>query len=129
MKYSQTIGIILCLFLFYCTTQPLVIIDSKHLVLTGWETTGSNFGQPGKFILYMGIANIILFALPFIWAKRFNMAFATLNVAWSIRNYLILSACAMGECPEKQWAIIACIILSAGILAMTFLPKIEVNKK
>lgn len=129
MKHSQTIGIILCLLLFYCTTQPLVIIESRHWVITGWQTFQTNFGLPGKFILYMGIANIVLFALPFIWAKRFNMAFATLNLAWTIRNFLVLAACAMGECPQKQWALYACIILSAAILIMTFLPKIDVNKK
>jgi hypothetical protein len=128
MKHSQTIGIILCLLLFYCTTQPLVIIDSKHWVITGWETTGTNFGLPGKFMLYVEIVNILFFALPYIWAKRFNMAFATLNLAWSIRNFLILSACAMGECPQKQWALYACIVLSAAILVMTFLPKIVLPK-
>jgi TRAP-type mannitol/chloroaromatic compound transport system permease small subunit len=73
--------------------------------------------------------NIILFALPFINAKRFNMAVAILNFSWTIRNYLVLSACSMGECPTKQWSIYACIVISFAILIMTFLPKIDVNKK
>jgi len=129
MKYSQTIGLMLAVFLLFLTTQPLVIIESRQWVITGWKVAETNFGQPGKFMLYMGVMNIILFALPYIPAKRFNMVFAILNFSWTIRNFLILSACAMGECPQKQWALYACILVSFAILIMTFLPKIEVNKK
>ena len=129
MKYSQTIGLILTVFLLFLTTQPLVIIESRQWVITGWKVAETNFGQPGKFMLYMGVMNFILFALPYIPAKRFNMVFAILNFSWTIRNFLILSACAMGECPQKQWALYTCILVSFAILIMTFLPKIEVNKK
>ncbi len=129
MKYSQTIGIILCLALFYCTTQPLVIIDSQHLVITGWKTTGTSLGQPGKFMLYLGMLSLVLFALPYIWAKRLNIVLGALLLAWSFRTFLVLGTCQMGECPEKQWALYACVILSAGILLLSFLPKIDVSKK
>lgn len=129
MKHSQTIGIISCLLLFYCTTQPLVIIDSQNWVITGWKTAATGFGQPGKFILYVGTVSMVFFALPYIWAKRFNLVFAALLLSWSFRNYLILSTCHMGECPQKQWALYACIVLSAVILVMTFLPKMDVSQK
>ena len=129
MKHSQTIGAILCILLIYCTTQPLVIIESRHWVITGWHTAESNFGQPGKFLSFFAVLSLLFFTLPFIWVKRFNMVFAALLLSWTIRNFLILSACSMGECPEKQWAIYACIIVSAGILLMTFLPKIKTAAK
>jgi hypothetical protein len=129
MKYSQTIGIVLTLILLFLTTQPLVIIESRHWLITGWKVAGTNFGQPGKFMMYMGIMNIILFALPILNAKRFNMAFAILNFSWTIRNFLVLSACSMGECPQKQWPLYACIVVSFAVLIMTFLPKMELIKK
>jgi hypothetical protein len=128
MKHSQTIGIVLCLILFYVTTQPLVIIESKNLIITGWSSTGTNFGLPGKFIMYIGSLSLIFFALPFVWAKRFNMAFAALLIAWSFRNFMVLSTCQMGECPQKQIALYLCIVISFGILIMTFLPKINLSK-
>jgi len=128
MKHSQTIGIVLCLILFYFTTQPLVIIESKNLTITGWSSTGTNFGLPGKFIMYIGTLALIFFALPFVWAKRFNMAFAALLIAWSFRNFMVLSTCQMGECPQKQFALYACIVISIAILIMTFLPKIKLPK-
>jgi len=127
MKHSQTIGIILCGLLLFTTTQPLVIIESQHWIITGWKTGGSNFGQPGKFLSFLSVLAILFFSLPYLWAKRFNMVFATFLLSWSIRNFLILSTCQMGECPQKQWALYACIVLSAGILIMTFLPKLKIK--
>lgn len=128
MKHSQNIGILLCIALFYCTTQPLVIIDSLHWVITGWKTAGSNFGQPGKFLAYFAGLSLICFILPLLWAKRMNVALGALILAWSFRNYLVLSTCQMGECPQKQWALYACIAISFAILIMTFLPKIKIPK-
>ncbi len=128
MKHSQTIGAFLCLVLFYCTTQPLVIIDSQHLVITGWKSVGTSFGQPGRFFAYIGGLSFILFLLPYLWAKRFNVALGALLIAWAFRNFMVLSACQMGDCPQKQWTLYACIIISIGILIMTFLPKINISK-
>ena len=127
MKHSQTIGILLCLALIYTTTQQFIIIESRHWVITGWNPVGSSLGQSGKFLCFFAALGALFFALPFIWAKRFNMVFGAFMFAWSFRNYLILSTCQMGECPQKQWALYGCIILSGLILLMTFLPKIKVS--
>jgi hypothetical protein len=129
MKHSQTIGIIVVLLLLFLTTQPLVIIASKNITVTGWHAVGTNFGQPGKFLLIVSIFNIICFTMPNIFAKRINMAFAALSVAWSFRNLLILGGCSMGECPEKQFALYGCVISSVVILAMSFLPKMKIPNK
>jgi len=129
MKYAQTIGILLCLLLIYSTTQPFVFIESRHWTISGWNAAGSSFGQSGKFLSFFACWSILFFALPFIWAKRFNMVFGALLLAWSIRNFLILSTCQMGECPQKQWALYGCIVFSAGILLMTFLPKLTISNQ
>jgi hypothetical protein len=127
MKHSQTIGILLCIALIYATTQPFVIIESRNWVITGWNPVGSSFGQSGKFLCFFAAISALFFALPYIWAKRFNMVFGALMLAWAFRNFLILSTCQMGECPQRQWALYGCIVLSGLILLMTFLPKIKVN--
>jgi len=88
MKHSQTIGILLCLALIYTTTQPFIIIESRHWVITGWNPVGSSFGQSGKFLCFFAALGALFFALPFIWAKRFNMVFGAFLFAWSFRNYL-----------------------------------------
>ena len=129
MKHAQTIGILLSLLLIYSTTQPLVFIESRHWTITGWDAAGSSFGEAGKFLSFFACWSILFFALPFIWAKRFNMMFGALLLAWSIRNFLVLSTCQMGECPQKQWALYGCIVFSAGILLMTFLPKLTISNR
>lgn len=128
MKYSQTIGVLLCIFLFFCTTQPLVIIESHQIVITGWQTKGTDFGKPGIFFSLVGGLAMLFFILPFIWAKRFNLALAALLIAWSVRNFIVLSNCQMGDCPQRQWALYTCVIVSIGIFIMTFLPKIDIPK-
>lgn len=129
MKHSQTIGIILCILLIASTTQPLVIIESQHWIITGWDSGKSNFGQPGKFLSFFAALSLLFFILPYTWAKRFNIVFGAFLISWSLRNYLIMSSCQMGECPQKQVALYACVILSAMILIMTFLPKLKVIQK
>jgi hypothetical protein len=113
--------------LIYTTTQPFIIIESRNWVITGWNPVGSSFGQSGKFLCFFSALSALFFALPYIWAKRFNMVFGALMLAWAFRNYLILATCQMGECPQRQWALYGCIFLSGLILLMTFLPKIKVS--
>jgi hypothetical protein len=129
MKHSQTIGVILCLALFYLTTLSLVTIDSgnSHFVVTGWNAAVPKFGQPGKLFAYIGGLSLLFFVLPVLMVKIFNVFLGAFLVAWSVRNFILLSTC-FGDCPQKQWSLYACIIVSVGILIMTFLPKIEIPK-
>ena len=74
MKHSQTIGILLCLALIYTTTQPFIIIESRHWVITGWNPVGSSFGQSGKFLCFFAALGALLFALAdsyaILWLGR-----------------------------------------------------------
>lgn len=108
--------------------MPWVIIPSKDLVITGMNAKGTDFGTPGKVNIFFSVIMAVFFALPKIWAKRTNVFLGALNFAWSIRNYLILTTCMMGICPEKQIALFSLVGASAISLLMTFFPKIEVNK-
>ena len=70
----------------------------------------------------------ILFLLPAIWAKRTNIFFCGFNIAWAIRNYLLLSRCYSGECPEKKAALYILLAASAVMLVMSFLPDVEIKE-
>ncbi len=81
--------------------------------------------------LVLGVILIILFLIPRIWAKRINLFIAAINLAWSIRNYILLATCFMGECPQIKAGLILSIFLSTAIFIMTLLPdlrQIEKNK-
>ncbi len=129
MKYSQIIGFFLALIVLGTCFFPWVIIESKQLTISGFHTTGTNFGRPALFIFFTAGLSAILFLLQQIWAKRLNVFITTFCFAWSISKYLMLSACYAGECPEKQIALFILVIASAIMMLMSFLPKIKINKK
>ena len=128
MKHSQTIGLVVTLVLFIICFLPWVTIESKNLVISGMNAKGTDFGTPGKVNLIFSVIMAVFFALPKVWAKRTNVFIGALNFSWSVKNYLVLSACLMGECPTKMPALFGLVALSGISLLMTFFPKIEVEQ-
>ncbi|CAN5743145.1 hypothetical protein BH10BAC2_BH10BAC2_45790 [soil metagenome] len=126
MKHSQLLGIIAVLALIGICFMPWTFIASKNIVVTGFTSEGTSFGKPGYLNAILSTICLLLFATPKIWAKRTNVFMAAINLAWAFRNYLLLSGCLLGECPEKK-AGLYLMLLAAGIIqAMALLPKIKV---
>lgn len=129
MKYSQTIGFIAVVLAILVCFLPLVYIESKNLTITGFKADGTRFGRPGMFIVYMGSIAAGLFLIPKIWAKRVNVFLTAMIFAWAVRNYLLLTTCAAGECPEKQVGLFLLLAFTAITMIMSFLPKIDLSKQ
>lgn len=127
MKYSQQAGIAAALALIVICFLPWSFIASRQLTISGLSAAGTNFGKPGIFNIIMTCAALLLFAVSRAWAKRTNVFICAINLAWSIRNYILLSTCLLGECPDKKPALYALIILAVIMQVMAFLPKIEVD--
>ncbi len=120
MKYSQSIGILCCVFLVYSCFIPWSFIESQHILVTGLNRSVPDFGRPGLLHVILAGLLIIFFLVPRIWAKRLNVFLGAFNLAWSIRNYLLVTSCEAGDCPEKRTGIYLVLILSGLILLMTF---------
>jgi hypothetical protein len=129
MRHSQTIGIIAVLILAILCFMPWSYIASRQLVISGMHAEGSNFGKPGLFHLILAAVMIVLFLIPRIWAKRTNVFVAAFNLAWAFRNYLLISSCMMGECPEKKPALYLILILAVLAQLMALLPKVNMAPK
>jgi hypothetical protein len=129
MKYSQLLGVIAVIILAAICYLPWSFIADKNITVTGMSAPGTMFGQPGLMHFVLGVPLIILFIIPKIWAKRINVFIGAINLAWSVRNYILLTTCFMGECPHKKVGLILSMALSAFILVMTFFPKIEISDK
>ncbi len=127
MKYSQQAGITAALALIVICFLPWSFIASRQLTVSGLSATGTNFGKPGVFNIIMTCTALLLFAVSRVWAKRANVFICAINLAWSIRNYILLSTCSLGECPDKKPALYALIVLAVIMQVMAFLPKIEVD--
>ena len=127
MKNSQVIGIVMVIIVIATCFFPWVFIESKQIPVTGLNAAGTNFGKPGKMVIYLATLSAVLFLINKIWAKRINVFITAFCFAWTIRNYLILSACFAGECPEKKWALYVLVASSALMMLMSFLPKIRIE--
>ena len=129
MKYTQTIGIIAALVVLICSFLPWSIVVSEQITISGFETEGTRFGKPGLFLNFFTIIAIVLFLIPAIWAKRTNIFIGAIVFTWSLRNYILVSTCLMGECPVKQPALYTLVIASGLVMVMTLLPKLNTLKK
>ncbi len=127
MKYSNYIGVVLAVALIACCFIPWVYILSIKTTLTGLNTGNTNFGRPGVIHIILCVFAIMFFFIRKVWAIRTNLVDVTFNFAWSIRNFLLITHCELGECPEKRFGIYAVIILSFFILLMAFFPKIDIQ--
>ena len=125
MKHSQPIGIIAALAIIAICYMPWVFIASNNISVTGLDAGPTDFGRPGLMNIFLSCVCILFFAVPKIWAKRTNVFIATLNFAWSIRNFILLTTCQAGECPEKNAGLYLLLMASFTMLLMTFLPKIN----
>jgi hypothetical protein len=127
MKYSNYIGVLAAIALIYFCFVPWVYIDTIKTTITGIRADNTNFGRPGVLHIFFSVVTIILFLLPKIWAKRTNLFFVTFNLSWSIRNFLLITQCEFGDCPEKKMGIYAIVFLSAVMQVMGMLPKMKVS--
>ena len=129
MKYSPHIGVFACLALITVCFFPWVHIPSINTTLTGIKTAPTNYGSPGLLHIIFSSLAIIFFLIHKIWAKRTNAIFTTLNFAWAIRNFFMVSRCEMGECPEKRTALYLVLLFAFIIFAMSLLPKIQLKEE
>ena len=128
MKYSKWIGVLAVMTVFIVCFWPWVYIPSVQLTIGGMAASGKhNFGKPGLMNIICSAVAAILFLLPQVWAKRTNIFFCGFNIAWAIRNYILLSRCYSGECPEKMAALYILLTASAVMLVMSFLPEVEIK--
>lgn len=129
MKYSQQIGIIAVLALAIVCFIPWVYIASVNITVTGFNADGTNFGKPGLVAVVLSAISAIFFLVPKIWAKRTNVFLSAVVFAWSIKNFMLITACLAGDCPEKKAGIYLQVLFSSIILLMALLPKITLPEE
>lgn len=122
------IGLMVALLLIYSCFMPWVTIEAKHITVSGVDATGTYFGKPGYFHFLMVFFFILFNFIPKIWAKRLNILVAALNMGWAIRNFIIVSVCSGGECPEKQVGLYLVLFASILLLVASFFPNIKVEE-
>ena len=121
------IGLVAVILLVVSCFLPWVIIISKNIVVSGVDSTGTNFGKPGYTHFVLSVFFIIFHFIPKLWAKRINLLIVALNIAWAIRNYFIISMCREGECPEKQIGLWLVMLASVLMLIAALFPDVKLK--
>lgn len=103
--------------------MPWVLIPSKQLIISGIDASGTRYGKPGYLHLLLGFFYLVFTLVPAVWAKRANLLVVAFNLAWTIRNFLILSLCRGGECPQRLYGLYLLAIASILMLIAALLPK------
>jgi hypothetical protein len=84
------------------------------------EAAGTTYGKPGILTLFFSTIIFIFCLVPRIWAHRICMFCSALNAGWALRNFIILSVCQGGECPQRQPGFylyfVCCILLLIAVL-------------
>ena len=123
MRYSTWIGIGAVLLLAAACVMPWVLIPSKQLIISGIDASGTRYGKPGYLHLLLGFFYLLFTLVPAVWAKRANLLVVAFNLAWTIRNFLILSLCRGGECPQRLIGLYLLAMASILMLIAALLPK------
>ena len=127
MRWMKWIGLLSAVLLIVSCFTPWVFIESKNITISGVDTTGTSFGKPGYFHFIMAGIYIIFTLIPRVWSQRSNLLICAFNLAWAIRNFIIISACRMGECPAKERGLYLSLLASALMLLSSFFPDIKLK--
>lgn len=116
MARSQWFAVIGIIILVTACFLPWMHIEDPAITITGIDTAGTRYGKPA-FVHFVLAA--LISACTFInkiWAKRMNLLFAALNLAWAIRNFGVIPKCEGGVCPEKLAGLY--LVLTAAVILM-----------
>ena len=127
MKYSMSVGIIAALVLIASCFIPWTYYPDIDKTFTGFFSQANAYGKPGKAIIFFSVLSIILFIIPKIWAKRFNVLVTAITIAYCVRSYVLFTTCSGGVCPEKKVGIFLIVISSALMLVSSLLPDLKLN--
>ena len=127
MKYSQWIGIVAALLLIEACFMPWAYFPDLGKNFTGFFSEKNIYGRPGKVLIFFSAAEILLFAIPRVWAKRANIFVAALTIAFAIKSYILYSSCYGGVCPDKRAGIFLMLGSAAITLVAALLPDLPVR--
>jgi hypothetical protein len=97
-----------------------VSVEDKNFFVGGfYSSAGNRFGEPGILHVTFCSIYILLLLLNKIWSIQIAFFIAAFNIAWTIRNFMVISACSGGVCPEKHTALYTILIGSILLILLT----------
>lgn len=102
---------------------PWITIETKNITITGVNTKPTSFGMPALFHFVWAGLYLLMLLLNKIWSMRTAVGIAGFNIAWALRNFWIIPACAGGECPVKLVGLYLLLTASALMFFALFIER------
>lgn len=102
---------------------PWITVPQTNITLTGIDARAIGFGHPALIHFFFSGIYILFILLNRNWSLRTAFFLQAFNLAWAVRNYISLSACFGGECPEKRIGLYTILLCSLACMAVFFLVK------
>ncbi|WP_143310876.1 hypothetical protein [Chitinophaga vietnamensis] len=123
MSKTSITGIVAAVVVIICAFLPWAVIESRHFVFTGMNTTGSNYGEPGKLNIVLSVLASVLFVVKNKWVARMNLFVGGFLLAWTFRNLMLFSRCEIGECPQTGMALYLSLAAAAVVFGCVLFTK------
>lgn len=113
--------------LIICCNMPWAYYPDLDKVFTGFYSEKNVYGKPGKFILTIGLLNVICSFFPVLFLKRLNIFISAFNLAYAVKTFITYASCYHGICPEKKMGLYLLLIIAAIMMITALLPKGKVK--
>ena len=123
MRLKLILSILSVVLLVVSCFFPWMTIESKGITITGLNTTGTLYGKPGYFHFLWAGLYLLFLLINKIWSKRAAVGMAAFNIAWTVRNFLLLPACQMGECPVRKEGLYLLLVAAILMFVTPLLPE------
>ena len=104
---------------------PWITIEEKNIVVNGFDATGTNFGKPGLMNVILSAIVGVFILINKVWSNRAAFFISAFNIAWAIRNFIVISSCSGGTCPQKHTALYILLISSILIIVCSLLVPVK----
>jgi hypothetical protein len=129
LRYSQFFGVAAALVLIISGFLPWTWHPDIQKYFTGFFSENNTYGKPGKVFIVLCAMAIVFFLIPRLWAKRFNLFFGAVILAYAIKCFIVYSGCYAGTCPVIQYGLWMMLISAMGLMLGAVLPDIKLKKE
>ncbi|HEU4470734.1 MAG TPA: hypothetical protein VFR58_06615 [Flavisolibacter sp.] len=125
MQIMKILALLTLALLIAACFLPWISIADRGIAISGFEATTADFGKPGLFHLVICSIYLLLVLIPKPWSLRIAFFVSTLNIAWALRNFILISACRGGICPDKHIGLYLVLICSLLLTVFTLFIRVK----
>lgn len=126
MQSVRWLSILIAVIIITACFFTWVSVEEKYFFVGGFYSSANNrFGEPGILHVAFCAIYILFVLLNKIWSIRTAFFVSAFNIAWAVRNFVVLSTCSGGVCPEKHTALYTVLCGSIVLIILTLFIRVK----